>query len=128
MGLFLLAIVLGFAAVSYVAALRAARGRAMRTKLLPEAVDRTISQTRDQAIGPREAPLPQAGPARPTERPAAPHEPLGDATDPSRSIAPCTMPNGPTGQRKQSTISASTCSRVAMPSSMHAFASLIIAM
>ena len=35
MGLFLLAIVLGFAAVSYVAALRAARGRVMRTKLLP---------------------------------------------------------------------------------------------
>ena len=51
MGLFLLAIVLGFAAVSYVAALRAARGRVMRTKLLPEAVDRTISNTRDQAFG-----------------------------------------------------------------------------
>ncbi len=50
MGLFLLAIVLGFAAVSYVAALRAARGRIMRTKLLPEAVDRTIAQTRDQAV------------------------------------------------------------------------------
>jgi Na+/melibiose symporter-like transporter len=50
MGLFLLAIVLGFAAISYVAALRAARGRVMRTKLLPEAVDRTISQTRDQAV------------------------------------------------------------------------------
>jgi len=50
MGLFLLAIVLGFAAISYVAALRAARGRVMRTKLLPEAVDRTITQTRDQAF------------------------------------------------------------------------------
>jgi hypothetical protein len=50
MGLFLLAVVLGFAAVSYVAALRAARGRVMRTKLLPEAVDRTISQTRDHAV------------------------------------------------------------------------------
>ena len=50
MGLFLLAIVLGFAAVSYVAALRAARGRVMRTKLLPEAVDRTISRSRDQAV------------------------------------------------------------------------------
>jgi len=50
MGLLLLALVLGFAAVSYVAALRASRGRAMRTKLLPEAVDRTISQTRDHAV------------------------------------------------------------------------------
>jgi hypothetical protein len=51
MGLFLLAVVLGFAAISYVAALRAARGRQMRTKLLPEAVDRTIRDTRDQALG-----------------------------------------------------------------------------
>ena len=51
MGLFLLAVVLGFAAISYVAALRAARGRVMRTKLLPEAVDRTIRDTRDQAVG-----------------------------------------------------------------------------
>jgi hypothetical protein len=50
MGLFLLAVVLGFAAISYVTALRAARGREMRTKLLPEAVDRTISNTRDQAV------------------------------------------------------------------------------
>jgi hypothetical protein len=50
MGLFLLALVLGFAAVSYVAALRAARGREMRTKLLPKAVDRTITQTRDEAL------------------------------------------------------------------------------
>jgi hypothetical protein len=50
MGLFLLAVVLLFAAVSYVTALRAARGRVMRSKLLPEAVDRTISQTRDQAV------------------------------------------------------------------------------
>jgi len=50
MGLFLLAVVLGFAAVSYVAALRAARGRVMRTKLLPEAVDRTIARSREQAV------------------------------------------------------------------------------
>ena len=50
MGLFLLAVVLAFAAVSYVAALRAARGRVMRTKLLPEAVDRTIARSRDQAV------------------------------------------------------------------------------
>jgi Major Facilitator Superfamily len=49
-GLFLLAIVLAFAAVSYVAALRAARGRVMRTKLLPEAVDRTIARSRDHAM------------------------------------------------------------------------------
>jgi hypothetical protein len=51
MGLFLLAVVLGFAAISYVTALRAARGRVMRTKLLPESVDRTIRDTRDQAFG-----------------------------------------------------------------------------
>jgi Na+/melibiose symporter-like transporter len=50
MGLFLLAAVLAFAAVSYVAALRAARGRVMRTKLLPEAVDRTIARSRDHAV------------------------------------------------------------------------------
>jgi len=50
MGLFLLALVLGFAAVSYVTALRAARGRVMRTRLLPEAVDRTIARSRDQAV------------------------------------------------------------------------------
>jgi MFS family permease len=50
MGLFLMALVLGFAAVSYVAALRAARGRVMRSKLLPEAVDRRISRSREQAI------------------------------------------------------------------------------
>jgi hypothetical protein len=50
MGLFLLALVLGFAAVSYVGALRAARGRQMRSKLLPEAVDRRISHTRAQAV------------------------------------------------------------------------------
>lgn len=49
-GLFLLAAVLAFAAVSYVAALRAARGREMRTRLLPEAVDRTIAHTRAQAL------------------------------------------------------------------------------
>jgi hypothetical protein len=50
MGLFLMAIVLGFAAISYVAALRAARGRVMRSKLLPEAVDRRISRSRDHAV------------------------------------------------------------------------------
>jgi MFS family permease len=49
-GLTLLAIVLGFAAISYVAALRAARGRVMRSKLLPDAVDRRISRSRDQAV------------------------------------------------------------------------------
>jgi hypothetical protein len=49
-GLFLLASALAFTAVSYVAALRAARGRVMRSKLLPEAVDRTITRSRDQAV------------------------------------------------------------------------------
>jgi Na+/melibiose symporter-like transporter len=55
MGLFMLAIVLGFAAVSYVAALRAARGRVMRTKLLPKAVDRVKRRFRKP---PRRAPDP----------------------------------------------------------------------
>jgi MFS family permease len=50
LGLFLLALVLGFAAISYVAALRASRGRVMRSKLLPEAVDRKIANSRDQAV------------------------------------------------------------------------------
>jgi MFS family permease len=50
-GLFLLAIVLGFGAISYVAALRAARSRVSRTKLLPEAVDRAIVRSRDRAVG-----------------------------------------------------------------------------
>ena len=71
MGLFLLAIVLGFAAVSYVAALRAARGRVMRTKLLPEAVDRTISRPARPRRRPREATLPPPGGGRPATRPAA---------------------------------------------------------
>lgn len=50
MGLFLLAVVLVFAAISYVAALRAARGQIMRSRLLPEAVDRTIARSRAQAV------------------------------------------------------------------------------
>ncbi len=50
-GLFLLSIVLGFAAISYVAALRAARSRASRTKLLPDAVDRAIARSRERAVG-----------------------------------------------------------------------------
>ena len=73
MGLFLLAVVLGFAAVSYVAALRAARGRVMRTKLLPEAVDRqdlTLARPRRR---PGEASVPQVGAGRrPTHRPREP--------------------------------------------------------
>jgi hypothetical protein len=50
-GLFLLAATLGFAAVSYIAALRAARRRVVRTKLLPEAVDRAIARSRTRAVG-----------------------------------------------------------------------------
>ena len=41
--------------------------------------------------------------------------------------APRTMPNGPAGQRKQSVMSSSTCSRVAMPSSTTRLASRIMA-
>jgi hypothetical protein len=50
LGLFLLAGVLAFAAVSYVAALRAARGREMRGQLLPGAVDRELKRHRRQAV------------------------------------------------------------------------------
>ena len=50
-GLFILAIALGFAAISYAAALRAAKTRVFRTKLLPEAVDRAIVRSRDRAVG-----------------------------------------------------------------------------
>jgi MFS family permease len=49
-GLFMLAATLGFAAVSYVAAIRASR-RVTRTKLLPEAVDRAITRSRTRAVG-----------------------------------------------------------------------------
>ena len=45
------AIVLGFAAVSYVGALRAAGKRGMRSKLLPDSVDRAITRSRTHAIG-----------------------------------------------------------------------------
>ena len=68
MGLFLLAIVLGFAAISYVAAAACRAGRQMRTKLLPEAVDRTISQHPRPGDGSGEAPLPQAGTPHAGER------------------------------------------------------------
>jgi len=50
-GLLMLAIVLGFAAVSYVGALRAAGKRGMRSKLLPDSVDRAITRSRSHAIG-----------------------------------------------------------------------------
>jgi len=48
-GLFALALLLGFAAVSYAAALRAARQRVIRTKLIPEAVDRALTRSRARA-------------------------------------------------------------------------------
>jgi len=50
LGLMLLALVLGFAAVSYYAALRAARHYVTRTKILPDAVDRAIVRSRARAI------------------------------------------------------------------------------
>ena len=50
-GLFLLAGVLGFAAFSYVAALRAANKRGMRSKLLPDAVNREITRSTSSALG-----------------------------------------------------------------------------
>ncbi|MET0420158.1 MAG: MFS transporter [Acidimicrobiia bacterium] len=50
-GLLMLAGALGFAAVSYVGALRAAGNRAMRSQLLPDSVDRAITRSRTHAIG-----------------------------------------------------------------------------
>jgi hypothetical protein len=87
MGLFLLALVLGFAAVSYVTALRAARGREMRTRLLPDAVDRRIARSREQAVDkvrrrfrrPRRSSRPARGPAGgPAAGPAGTEPPAGE--------------------------------------------------
>jgi Na+/melibiose symporter-like transporter len=50
-GLLALGLVLGFAAFSYVAALRAATKRGMRSKLLPGSVDRAIHRSRAHAMG-----------------------------------------------------------------------------
>jgi hypothetical protein len=50
LGLFLLSVVLLCASASYVAALRAARRRGMRTQLLPDSVDRAITRSRNHAI------------------------------------------------------------------------------
>lgn len=51
LGLVVLAGVLGFAALSYVAALRAASKRGMRSNLLPDSVHREIQRSRSQALG-----------------------------------------------------------------------------
>jgi Na+/melibiose symporter-like transporter len=50
LGLFVLAGVLGFAALSYVAALRAASKRGMRSRLLPDSVHREIQRSRTNAM------------------------------------------------------------------------------
>ncbi len=50
-GLIVLALVLGFAAFSYVAALRAASKRGMRTRLLPDSVNDAITRSRTHAMG-----------------------------------------------------------------------------
>ena len=49
-GLFVLAIVFACAAASYVTALSAARRRGMRTKLMPDSVDRAITRSRNHAF------------------------------------------------------------------------------
>ena len=63
LGLFVLGGVLGFAAVSYVAALRAASKRGMRSKLLPDSVHREISRSRIAGDVKDAPPVPQAPPA-----------------------------------------------------------------
>jgi len=50
LGLISLALLLGLSAVSYIAALRTARGRAVRTQLLPDSVERALTRSRDQAV------------------------------------------------------------------------------
>jgi MFS family permease len=50
LGLFLLAVLLACGAASYVAALRTARRRTMRTQLLPDSVDRAIARSRNHAF------------------------------------------------------------------------------
>jgi Major Facilitator Superfamily len=74
-GLFLLAIMLAFAAISYVAALQAARRRVMRTKLLPEAVDRAIARQRDQAVNRVKKRFRKPAPTAPHEPPTDPEAP-----------------------------------------------------
>ncbi len=68
MGLFLLAIVLGFAAVSYVAALRAARARDAHEAAPGSSRPHDLQHTRS-GLRQGEAPVPQAGQAG--ARPAA---------------------------------------------------------
>jgi hypothetical protein len=50
LGLFVMGGALAFAAGSYATALRAARRRSMRTRLLPQAFDRAITRGRDRAV------------------------------------------------------------------------------
>lgn len=50
LGLVLLSVVLLASAASYVAALRTSKRRAMRTKLIPESVDRALARSRAHAI------------------------------------------------------------------------------
>ena len=84
-GLFLLAAVLAFAAVSYVAALRAARGREMRTQLLPGRVDRELKRQRRQASAKMKARL---GRGKSTRGKARPSSGTGPPVDPEAPTAP----------------------------------------
>lgn len=86
MGLFLLAGVLAFAAISYVAALRAARGREMRTQLLPGAVDREIKRQRRQAMSKVKARFRRGRPA--TGKPRRVSRPPVDPGDPDQTTQP----------------------------------------
>ena len=52
LGLFVLALVLAAASVSYVAALRASRRRGTRTKLMPDSVDRAITPLAQPGVRP----------------------------------------------------------------------------
>ena len=67
LGLFVLAGVLGFAALSYFAALRAASKRGMRSKLLPDSVHRELQKSRSQAIDKVRNRFRKATPPRPID-------------------------------------------------------------
>jgi len=77
--------VLAFAAVSYVAALRAARGREMRTQLLPGRVDRELKRQRRQASARMKARLGRGKSARGKARPSSG---TGPPVDPEAPTAP----------------------------------------
>jgi hypothetical protein len=104
-GLLVLAATLGFACISYVAALRAARGRVTRTTIAPEAVDRAFGRAKDnvrrrvrarsrrRGRPPAGRGTPQSGP--PPPQPPAPPSSPATAPPPRAGPAPSGSPSTP---------------------------------